>query len=735
MAKWGRILAPLLVLALAVGLRAADPQALSELRLRVFDTYQRLAPREYLPAPVRVVDIDDASLERLGQWPWPRTMLADLVLTLHEAGAAAIAFDVIFAEPDRTSPARVMTTWPDTAQTAALRELAAAGRLPDHDAIFAEALAKTRSVMGFVLTGGGGGAPPPVKAGFASMGPDPKRFVLRFSGAVSALPVLAEATKGSGSLNVMRESDGVVRRIPLLVADGDQLYPSLAAEALRVAQGAGSYIVKTVGAGGETGFGAETGVTEVKIGRVVVPTDGEGRLWLYDSGAQAERVVPAWQVMAGKADERVRGAIVIVGSSAAGLKDQHATPLNPIAAGVGLHAQVLEQALSGAFLARPDWADGAELLSVAVLGLLVLALFQIPRLPFTVSVALGLAAVAGVVGASWHAFAAWRWLFDPVYPAVTGIAVYVAASLPRFLQVEGEKRRVRAAFAHYMAPAMVERLAADPKRLRLGGEQRDLTILFCDIRGFTSLAERMTADEVTQLLNRFLTPMTDAILETGGTIDKYMGDAIMAFWNAPLDDPDHAANACRAVQAMRHRLADLNRDLVAEFPALGDGGIRIGIGLNSGPCSVGNMGSERRFDYSALGDNVNLASRLEGQCKTYGVDVVLSEHTLSAAGEQPALELDLIQVKGRRHPVRIHTLVDGAEAAEVAALRAAHAAMLRAYRTQEWDAVLEAVAACRRLPAAAGLQALYDVYAERVAALRTDPPGAGWDGVFEAQTK
>lgn len=740
MTRWLKIVAPLLVVLMGVGLRALDPSVLEELRFKVFDAYQRIAPRAYQPTPVVVADIDNESLDRLGQWRWPRTVLAELTDTLRRAGAAAIAYDIVFAEPDRTSPNQVMESWPQTPRTRKLRELAARDGLPDHDRIFAESLAGGRTVAGFVLDRGADNVQPPVKAGFASSGPDPRQFVPRLEGAVSNIPAIAAAATGAGSLNVVPESDGVVRRLPLFVTDGDKLYPSLTAEALRVGQGASTYLIKSAGRGGAAAFGSATGITAVKIGRFVVPTDAAGQVWLYDSGHVPERSIPIWKILAGEVDaERLRGAVVLVGTSAAGLKDQRATPLQPNAAGVTLHAQVLEQVINATFLSRPDWADGAEILAVVVLGLLVFAPFLLRRVSILAASAFAGLLIAGVVFGSWQAFHTWRWLFDPIYPVLTGVAVYVAASLPRYLEVEGEKRRIRAAFAHYMAPSLVEQLAGNPGRLRLGGETRELTLLFCDIRGFTSLAERMSADEVTRLLNRFLTPMTDAIMETGGTIDKYMGDAIMAFWNAPLDDPEHAARACHAALEMRRRLAELNAELVAEQREEGQGPaeIAIGIGLNSGPCSVGNMGSHRRFDYSALGDNVNLASRLEGQCKTYGVDIVISESTRAAAADYPAIELDLIRVKGRRDPVRVYTLLaaargDGHDAAE---LQARHDAMLQAYRAQDWDRAEELLGQCRGLLADDALAGVYDLYAARIAELRAAPPGAAWDGVFEATTK
>ena len=302
-------------------------------------------------------------------------------------------------------------------------------------------------------------------------------------------------------------------------------------------------------------------------------------------------------------------------------------------------------------------ALGIELLFLIVLGLaLILAL---PSLGARWCGLLGAALVAVAVGGSWHAFSAWQWLFDPLYPSLVLVVLYVVETGIIFLRTESERRWVRGAFGRYLSPAVVAQLAENPDQLQLGGEMRDMTLLFCDVRGFAAVSERLDAAGLTRFINRFLTPMTEVILAAGGTIDKYMGDAIMAFWGAPVADPAHVLKGCQAALAMRTALVDLNRRLAAEAEAEGRPHIpvNVGIGLNTGVCCVGNMGSDQRFDYSVLGDDVNLASRLEGQSKTYGVDVVISESTRDEAGpDLDALELDLIQVKGKTRPVRIYAL-------------------------------------------------------------------------------
>ncbi|MBM3542867.1 MAG: CHASE2 domain-containing protein, partial [Alphaproteobacteria bacterium] len=434
---------------------------------------------------------------------------------------------------------------------------------------------------------------------------------------------------------------------------------------------------------------------------------------------------------------QVAGKILFVGTSAAGLKALHATPLNPTAAGVEVHAELVEQILAGTHLERPDFADGLEAVYLLVVGLALV--FLLPRVGPRWSGFLGAGGIAVAFGASWFAFSHWRWLLDPVFPSLTIAAIYVVETGIIFLKTESERRWVKSAFARYLSPAVVSRLAEHPQKLALGGEMREMTILFSDVRDFTRRAEKLDAHGLTRFINRYLTPMSEIVLANQGTIDKYIGDAIMAFWNAPLDDKDHAANACRTVLAMRAALARLNDTWAAEAGAEGAAfePVRIGMGLNTGSCVVGNMGSDQRFDYSVLGDDVNLASRLEGQSKTYGLDNVVSEATLRAAPGFAALEVDLLRVKGRGQPVRVFTLVGEAGLADdpaFAALAGHHGRMLAAYRARDWAGAEAALADCRAA-AGPGLDALYGLYASRLEDARANPPCPEWDGVYTAQDK
>jgi len=729
-----------LVLALIVAvlaLRVADPQPIARLRLLVFDSYQWLSARTFDPdLPVRIVDIDDESLRRIGQWPWPRTKLAALTARLAEMGAAAVAFDIVLSEPDSTDPAEVVKRLPMTEVTADL--LGRLASLPSPDRALAEALERVPSVLGFIAVNEVNATRPASRAGFASAGDDPRLFVPRYGGAVVSLPLLEERAKGLGALNWVPEYDQIVRRLPVLVRLGDDLLPAFAAEALRVAQGAGTYVVKASGASGEVAFGRNTGITDIRVGRVTVPTDANGQMWLRFTKSDPRRFVSAASILDGNvAPSEIEGRIVLIGTSAAGLFDLRTTPLDASVAGVEVHAQAIEQMLLGTHLRRPDFATGAELAFLALsCALLAFAVYVTGAAQ---SALLGATFLIVAATASWIAYRSYGWLFDPVYPTAAQTLVYMVTTVYLYLLTERERNRVRNAFSHYMAPSLVEELAVHPDKLKLGGEMREVTLMFADVRGFTSISERLDAGQVTQFLNRLLTPLTDSITAHRGTIDKYMGDGIMAFWNAPLDDPEHERNAARAALAMLADLEALNREWEAEAKARGEEHVpvRIGIGLNTAVCCVGNLGSQHRFDYSVIGDGVNLAARLEGQCKTYGVPAIAGESTAEKVPDLAFLEIDLLSVVGKTTAVRIYALLGDEsrrKSEDFVKLKTAHMALLAAYRSRRFDEAERLLAAARALDGGA-LAKVYDLYADRIHAFQMVPPPADWDGRASAEHK
>jgi adenylate cyclase len=736
MKRWLDVLVPGLLLAAATLFSFEGAAVVDRLRNMVFDGYQSYAPRQYqAQLPVRIIDIDEESLQHLGQWPWPRDIMARLVDRLGELGGAAVGLDIIFAEPDRFSPANLARVWQDRPELASLR--ADMARLPDSDAALADSLRRTPSITAFARSDSGMSTAPASKAGFAEAGDDPRLFVLPFTHAVTTLPPIEAAATGNGCVNYIPDADNTVRRVPLVFAFGDKLYPSFAAEALRVAQGAGTYIVKSSGASQEWKFGTSTGIAEIKIGNAVVPTDAAGRILLHDTGHVAERFIPAWRVLGPDFDAgKVSGMIVLIGTSAEALKDIRTTPLAPVMPGVEIHAQVIEQILARDFLRRPDWIPGAERFGFVLLGIvLIIAIRSIGALW---SLLIALLAGAGAVAVSWYGFSRLGYLIDPFYPCLVTLLVYLSSSLIAYLKTEREKRFVRGVFNRYLSPVWVDELIRHPERRALGGEMRDLTFLFSDIRGFTRIAERLDPQELTALINRFLTRLTQVIHESGGTIDKYMGDCVMAFWNAPLDIADHGRRAIEAALAMRTALDRLNDELKEEARRDSRPPIMLGagIGLNSGRACVGNMGSEQRMDYSVIGDAVNIASRLEGLSRAYGVDIVIGEDTARFADDFALLELDLVRVKGRDTPLRIFTALGApplAASDEFKRLREPHAEMLAAYRRRDWPAAHVALSFCR--PLAPALAALYDVYEQRIAEFEISPPPPDWDGVFVATTK
>ena len=652
--------------------RASDPQPLRLAREATFDQYQRLAPRKFEPMPVRVVDIDEASLREFGQWPWPRDRMAALVQRLSENGASAIAFDILFAEPDRLSPRNVVRDVPGF-------DPSLLGRLPDNDEIFAQSIAGKPVVLGFGISTGGHYLPP-VKAGIAFTGESPVDAPPRFRSATPLRPQFGANAAGIGHISLNPGSSyAVVRAAPLFLSDGEQLYPDLALEALRVAQGASTYLI--AGAAEASGI-----MTSVKNGDFVIPVTAAGELWLYVSADTAERYVSAKDVLAkGGMAENVRaaidGSIIFVGTSASGLQDIRVTALGENVPGVSLHAQMVEQILSGRYLSRPDWANGLEILSIAALGslLVMLTIFVSPAIALACGILItGLALVA-----SWLAFSIGGLLFDPLAPIVMGTITHFAATSFRFLVTDRERREIRRAFGQYLSPSLLYRIEHTRNALRLGGDDRELTVMFVDVRNFTEISERLPPTAVVSFLNTLLDALSRHVTANEGTLDKFIGDSIMAFWNAPVDVSDHAAKAVRAALAMRETLARLNSDDAFGFGAKQT--VRIGVGIHTGIACVGNMGAESRFNYSAVGDAVNIASRIESACKTVSFDILASGETAQMLDGWALLDAGSLELRGKSARTRIYAVVGDERVAASPVfdeLRGLHGRLIEALRSR-----------------------------------------------------
>ncbi len=726
----------LICLGLLIGvaaLRIADFEPIQELRVRTFDFYQRFDPRVKTSRPVTIIDIDEPSLKKIGQWPWPRTHIADMVINLANLGAVAIGFDVVFSEPDRLNPdvlAKSMRYLDDLTRTR-LREL------PSNDQILADAIRRARVVLGET------GLPSIVSeidkdlpfTGFATRGETaadaPPRF-FEFPGLLRNVPVLEKVAAGRGLFTIVQERDGIIRRVPMMLQVQGQMMPSLSLEMLRVISGTSTILAKY----------DKNGVKSIALRGLDIPTDKHGELWVHFAHQDPSIYVPATSVLDGTAPvEKIRGKLVLIGTSAVALNDIKTTPVSSTMPGVEIHAQVLEAALTRAVLAEPNYSIGIELLAAFILGLLVI-IFA-PNFGPATLVGVGALFATLLIGTSWYFYREHRLLVDFTYPLMSTTSIYLTLIFASFVREQRQRKQVRGQFAQYMSPVLVEQLAQAPEKLKLGGEERELTIMFSDVRGFTSISETYKNDPqgLTTLMNRFLTPLTNAILARKGYIDKYMGDAIMAFWNAPLDDKEHEINACEAALDMLAKIDELNWIRKTEADTGGHPyiPINVGIGLNTGLSVVGNMGSDLKFNYSVLGDSVNLASRLEGQSKEYGFPIIAGSKTALAAKDKFAiLELDFIMVKGKKEPEVIYAIAgreDVAHSGQFQRLRNLTIEMLAAYRSRDWEGALGAIERGRKTDDGRALKLLYDLYETRIRNYQKNPPPDDWNGAFALLTK
>ncbi len=725
--------ARLLCLALLIGvaaLRIADFAPIEELRVRTFDTFQRFDPRVKTARPVTIVDIDEKSLAKLGQWPWPRTRIADLVTSLTKLGAVVVAFDVIFSEPDRLNPDTAADTFRNLDEDTKTKLRA----LPSNDQIFADAMRHSRVVLGE------SGLPEEVAefdktlpvTGLAMLGGDPQRFMFDFPGLLRNTQVLEKAAGGRGLLTINPERDGIVRRVPMIMLAQGATMPSLSFEMLRLATGTDTIFIKSDAAG----------IKSVAVKGFEVPTDRNGQLWVHFAHYDPSLYVPAVDVLEGRvAPDKIARKLVLIGTSAVGLNDIKTTPVSAAMPGVEIHAQVLEAALTKSLLSQPPYGPLLEFGAAFILGILVIAFA--PQFGPVTLVAVGALFATVLVGASWYFYTQHRLLVDFTYPLLSTTVIYLTLIFASFVREQAQRRQIRSAFSQYLSPALVEQLAQSPEKLVLGGEERELTIMFSDVRGFTTISESFKSDPqgLTALMNRFLTPLTNAILGRKGYIDKYMGDAIMAFWNAPLDDNEHQVNACNAALDMLERIDGLNQQREVEAK---EGGhaffpINVGVGLNTGACTVGNMGSDVKFNYSVLGDSVNLASRLEGQSKEYGFPIIVGSKTALAVKDKFAiLELDFIMVKGKKEPEVIYAIAgreDTAQSGRFQRLRNLTIEMLACYRGRDWEGALAAIERGRLTDDANTLELLYNLYEARILGYRKNPPPEDWSGAFALLTK
>ncbi len=643
-------LVPIGAVLLGVVLYLGNPVVLQTLRNTTFDQYQRWDSRPYKESPVRIIDIDDTSLAKMGQWPWPRTRIADLVRRLQSAGASAIAFDVIFAEPDRTSPSAMEKTWNANPR---LRELLAT--LPDHDTLLAGAIAKGRVVLAHSLEND----PRPAEHfaypySVATKGPSPLPYLHRFRNTIPALSALQDAAAGNGAINFSPDSDGILRKVPLLLGMGEEVVPSLIAEALRVSLGADMYGVTS---SQEEGAGMES----LSVGPLTIPTTREGEVWVRFTRGGNARTIPAWKVLAGTVpDAALRDHIVLIGTSAEGLLDLRFSPLGGIIPGVEAHAMALEQILAGDELTRPNWAPGLELSILVAGGLLVgfVALSSGAMLSAAIALLIALASSVG----GWFAFSRQGLLIDPVTPSIVVLLSFTLSGLLHHISSERRQRWIRQAFARYVSPNLVAHLLSNPGQLELGGNRRECTFIFTDLAGFTNLMEKLDPAKAVSLLNEYLDKMIHIAFQHEGTLDRIVGDAVAIMFSAPVEQADQRERALRCAEEMHHFSSQFAADAQAR-------GVPFGvtrIGVHSGEVTVGNFGGTTIFDYRALGDPVNTASRLESVNKQLGTLVCVSEATLSGFPSLPARPVGKLVLKGKTIPLMVYQPLFSADSSAIA---------------------------------------------------------------------
>ena len=693
----------------------------TDLRLTSFDTFQALFPRVTLEEdPVIVIDIDDESLNRLGQWPWSRNALASL--TDKTQLSAVTGFDIVFAEPDRTGSKELQEMYKQEPELVRILEKTA-----DHDETFASSIKDHGTVvLGLAPNNNKTIYYDNQKFGLVTQGDDAKQFVPQYKGLQKNIALLEDASAGLGSMSI-GNNDSIVRTIPTFETINDKLIPSFPLELVRVAIGASTYQIKASNASSEEAFGEATGINHVKLGGLVMPTNPDGSLWIYPTPSKNLNIIPAWKVLNDEYDSSYfEGKITIVGTSASGLFDLRSNAIEQNVPGVTIVAQFVQQIFSNTFLKRPDWLLGLEFLAGLVISVLMTIIIQ--RNGPVGGLAVFALGNGSVVYASYYFFINHQYLVDPISPLVICLVAYLVITFFNFLFTELERSKVRTAFSQYLAPAMVEKLAQSSESLVLGGERKEMTFLFSDIRGFTAISEKYQKDPegLTDLINQVLTVLSNEILATEGTIDKYMGDCIMAFWNAPTDQPDHRDRALQAAFAMQKALTNLNLDLERSEQDT----LSVGIGINSGQCIVGNMGSEDRFDYTVLGDAVNLASRLEGQCSHYGFEMILGEETAKSLQGHQIVELDLLAVKGKTEPVKIYTALENFEQGNFIE---DHNQFLSFYRAKQWAEALDHIKKYQSQINEFGIY--YDLFLRRIDELKENPPENDWQGVFIADFK
>lgn len=671
-----------------------------------------------------IVDIDEASLKRLGQWPWPRTVMGNLIGRVCDAEPAVIGMDVIFPEKDRTSPVNFLPLFEEAVGHDI--ELGEQGR--DNDALFGDAIAECgRVVLGYLFILNDDGLPPGPQRPFpmCNIRYMPPRDQVNYQFFRTYRPLLnvdaiAAGCRSEGFVNTIPDEDGVIRRVPLFMEYDGISYPSLSAEMVRENRGADTYVLRS----------SENGILGVFLGDRFLPTDHRCQMAVNWRGPDHTfEYVSAVDVLDGKVPAaKLHDAYILLGSSAAALHDLRVTPYG-VTPGVEVHANVIDNIMEGDMLRHDLGEDVAMAVTFVSVGGVLLSLLVSRSSALKCALA-GVVLLVLAVGGGYVLFHVGHRLVGLTFPVVATVLIFLVVSLFNYFTEGREKQFIRHAFSHYVSEDVVATMVRDPSRLSLQGEERDLSVLFCDIRGFTGISESMSAPELSQFLNEYLTAMTDIIMATGGTVDKFIGDAIVAIWGAPLDDPEHPNHAVSAALQMNDGLRGLRKRWIEQ----GRPAVFTGFGINSGRMNVGNMGSRTRFDYTVIGDNVNLASRLEGLNKVYGTSILCSDTTRQATGHGFTWRLvDRVTVKGRLQPVRIYEpLHAGLPTHEELTENQRYEAALEAMWNRDFAAAHDQL---DRLCELRNDAPVYEFHLKQAEQFLETPPPQDWNGVTEHHEK
>jgi len=727
----------LLIIVAAVALYFFDPAFFRFMELKTLDL--RILSRGHRPpgGETVIAVVDEKSVKELGRWPWPRTVMAGLVDTLKSYGAKAVGFDVVFAEPDQNSSLRDIQELAREFQASGINDPKVSAMLrkkwmrADTDAALAQAVKGAGNVtLGYFFHRSEKEAAhltkKEIEAGRELISPfkyqmvqaegEPDEMFLIHAYAVEAnIPEISRSADNAGYFNAFPDTDGSIRWAPLAIKFQDDFYPSLSIALLTQYLDYPMVILHL----------AEYGVVGVQMGDLAVPTDESGRILInYLGPAKTFPHYSIADILKGRlSPDLFKGKIVIVGATATGIYDLRVTPFSAVYPGVEVHANVIDNILHQEFIQRPGWAGFFDLAAIIILGMVIG--IAVPRVRAVAGIFLALAVLTLYVFVNGTIFSRFNFWLNLIYPAGTVMTSYLAITIYKYVTEEREKKKIRGAFQYYLTSSVINEMLKDPSKLKLGGDKKHLTVLFSDIRGFTTVSEGLTPEELVHLLNEYLTAMTDIVFKYDGLLDKYMGDAIMAVYGAPLDQPDHAERACRTALDMLEKLKELQQKWASEGKPV----LNIGVGINTGDMVVGNMGSEMRFDYTVMGDSVNLGSRLEGINKEYGTSIVISEFTYEEVKDKLICrELDSVRVKGKLLPVKIYELLgDRKESEKWEPIVRRFDEGLAAYKAQRWDEAITAFRDVLKLHPEDGPAGLYVI---RCTALKADPPPPDWDGVF-----